>query len=179
MGYTLLVFSTGTYIGIQMFLFYFIIYIISGLCVWYTFILIRLRNKHLKNKYSKELSDLVLLKKSNSGIAFTFALTLFSIAGIPPLIGFLAKINIFLSVIGISFYYVALISIICSVVSTFYYIRIIKILYFESLLVGKLYYPINNIKTIILSFLVFLIVYLFLNPNFLYITSLKCTVYFL
>jgi len=180
MGYALLVFSTGTYLSIQMFLFYFIIYIISGLCIWYTFILVRLKNKYLKNKYSKELSDLVLLKKSNPGIAFTFALTLFSIAGIPPIVGFLAKINIFLSVIGISLYYVALISIICSVVSTFYYIRIVKILYFESLLVGKLYYPINNnIKTIILSFFVFLIIYLFLNPNFLYITSLKCTVYFL
>jgi len=179
MGYTLLVFSTGTYVGVQMFLFYFIIYIISGLCIWYVFILVRLKNKHLKNKHSKELSDLVLLKKSNPGIAIIFALTLFSIAGIPPIAGFLAKINIFLSVIGISFYYVALISIICSVVSTFYYIRIIKILYFESVLVGKLYYPINNIKTIVLSFLVFLIIYLFLNPNFFYLTIFRCNIYFL
>ena len=178
MGYSLIAFSTGTYIGIQMLLFYFVIYIISGLSVWYIFLLIRLKNKYLKNKHSKELSDLVLLKKSNPGIAFTFALTMFSFAGIPPLIGFLAKISIFLSVVGISFYYVALISIICSVVSTFYYIRVIKVLYFESLLVGKLYYSINNTKTIFLSFFVFSLVYLFLNPNLLYLVTFKSIVYF-
>jgi len=179
MGYSLIAFSTGTCAGIQMLLFYFIIYTISGLSIWYVFLLIRLKNKYLKSKHSKELSDLVLLKKSNSGIAFTFALTMFSIAGIPPVIGFLAKINIFLFVVGISFYYLALISIVCSVISTFYYIRIIKILYFESLLVGKLYYPINNNKTLFLSFLVFSIAYLFLNPNFLYLVTFKSIISFL
>ena len=178
MGYSLIAFSTGTYIGIQMLLFYFAIYMISGLSVWYIFLLIRLKNRYLKNKYSKELSDLVLLKKSNPGIAFTFALTMFSFAGIPPLIGFLAKVSIFLSVVGISFYYVALISIVCSVVSTFYYIRIIKVLYFESLLVGKLYYSINNIKTLFLSFFVFSLTYLFLNPNFLYLITFRSVIYF-
>jgi len=179
MGYSLIAFSTGTCAGIQMLLFYFIIYTISGLSIWYVFLLIRLKNKYLKSKHSKELSDLVLLKKSNSGIAFAFALTMFSIAGIPPVIGFLAKINIFLFVVGISFYYLALISIVCSVISTFYYIRIIKILYFESLLVGKLYYPINNNKTLFLSFLVFSIAYLFLNPNFLYLVTFKSIISFL
>lgn len=178
MGYSLIAFSTGTYIGIQMLLFYFVIYTISGLSTWYTLLLVKLKNKYLKNKHSKELSDLVLLKKSNSGIAFTFALTMFSIAGIPPVIGFLAKINIFLSVVGISFYYVALISVICSVVSTFYYIRIIKVLYFESLLVGQLYYPINNTKTLFLSFLIFSLAFLFLKPNLLYLVTFKSIVYF-
>ena len=91
---------------------------------------------------------------------------------------FLAKINVFLSVVGISFYYIALFSIFCSVISTFYYIRIIKVLYFETLLVGKLYYPIKTIKTLVLSFFVFLIVYLFLNPNFFYFISFKSVVYF-
>jgi len=178
MGYSLIAFSTGTYVGIQMLLFYFAIYMVSGLSVWYIFLLIRLKNKYLKNKHSKELSDLALLKKSNPGIAFTFGLTMFSFAGIPPLIGFLAKINIFLSIVGISFYYVALISVICSVVSTFYYIRIVKVLYFETLLVGKLYYPINNTKTIFLSFLAFSLAYLFLNPNLLYLITFKSIVYF-
>jgi NADH-quinone oxidoreductase subunit N len=88
---------------------------------------------------------MILLNKSNPALAFSFALTMFSIAGIPPMLGFLAKMSVFLSVVGISYYIFALFSILFSVVSTFYYIRIIKILYFEnSLLVGKLYYPINN-----------------------------------
>jgi NADH:ubiquinone oxidoreductase subunit 2 (subunit N) len=81
--------------------------------------------------------------------------------------------SVFLSVIGITFYFVALVSIVFSVVSTFYYIRLIKILYFENLLVGKLYYPITTEKTVILSILVFSLIFLFLNPTLLYLFSYK------
>lgn len=178
-GYALISFSTGTFLGIQMFLFYFLLYMVSGLCIWYSFLLIKLRKKILKNKYSKELSDLILLKKSNPGLAFCISITMFSIAGIPPIVGFLAKTGIFLSVVGASFYYVALFSIVCSVIATFYYIRIVKIIYFENVLTGKLYYPIKTINTTILSFLVFLLVYLFFNPTFLYLISCKSIFNFL
>ena len=63
----------------------------------------------------------------------------------PALIGFFAEMNIFLAVgktgfYSTEFYAVALISVLCSIISTFYYIRIIKVLYFENFLVGKLYY---------------------------------------
>jgi NADH-quinone oxidoreductase subunit N len=179
MGYSLISFSTGTFTGFQMLLFYFLIYMISGFLIWYLFLLIQLRSKYLRNKYSKELSDLVLLKKSNPGIAFSFALAMFSIAGTPPAIGFFAKTCVFFSVIGASFYSLALLSILCSVISTFYYIRIVKVLYFEQVLVGKLYYPVQTKKTVFLSFLVFLILYSFINPNFLYLISCKCIIHFL
>jgi NADH-quinone oxidoreductase subunit N len=170
-GYALIAFSTGTHLGVQMVLFYLIIYMLSGLSIWSIFLFLRLKTKNL-NKYNKELSDLALLKKSNVTLAFALSVAMFSIAGIPPMIGFIAKMNVFLSVIGISFYLVALTSILCSVISTFYYIRVIKVLYFEKLLVGKLYYPINN-KTLIFSVLTFLIVFLFISPNLLYIFNDK------
>lgn len=179
MGYSLISFSTGTLTGFQMLLFYFLVYMTSGFLIWYLFLLIQLKSKHLRNKFSKELSDLVLLKKSNPGIAFSFALAMFSIAGTPPAIGFFAKTCVFLSVIGASFYSLALLSILCSVISTFYYIRIVKVLYFEKVLVGKLYYPVQTKKTVLLSFLVFLILYFFINPNFLYLISCKSIIYFL
>jgi len=118
MGYVLIAFSTSTVISIQMLLFYMFIYMISGLCFWYIILLLRLKKKNLESKYNKELSDLVLLKKSNKALAICLSLTMFSIAGIPPMIGFLAKMNVFLSVVGISFYLIALASITCSVVST-------------------------------------------------------------
>lgn len=178
MGYVLLAFSTVTYIGIQMLFFYLILYIIAGLCTWAIILFLRLKKKGLGNKYNKELGDLVLLRKSNPALAFAFALTMFSIAGIPPMVGFLAKMSVFLSVVGISFYVVALLSILFSVVSTFYYIRIIKILYFENILVGKLYYSIDDNKTLILSLLVFSLIFLFLNPTFLYLLNYK-TILFL
>ena len=173
MGYALIAFSTGTFMGVQMLIFYMIIYMISGLCVWSIFLLLKLKKKSSINKYNKELGDLVLLKKSNSAIAFALSLTMFSIAGIPPMIGFISKMSIFLSVVGITFYFVALISILFSVISTFYYIRIIKVLYFENLLVGKLYYPISTKKTLIFSILIFSLIFLFINPTLIYLLSYK------
>lgn len=140
---------------------------------------LRLKKKIFENKYNKELSDLAQLKKSNAALAFSLSLTMFSIAGIPPLAGFLAKMNVFLSVVGISFYFVALAGILCSAVSTFYYIRIVKIVYFENLLVGKLYYPIQTKKTVILSVSIFLLVFFFLNPTVLYLVSYKAVLYLL
>lgn len=179
MGYALIAFSTSTFIGIQMFLFYMFIYMVSGLSIWYVILLLRLKKKFFENKYNKELSDLALLKKSNGALAFSLSLTMFSIAGIPPLVGFLAKMTVFLSVVGISFYFIALASILCSVVSTFYYIRIIKVLYFENLLVGKLYYPIKTTKTVILSVLIFSLVFFFFNPTILYLINYKAILYLL
>jgi NADH-quinone oxidoreductase subunit N len=173
MGYTLLAFSTGTYVGIQMLFFYLIIYIIAGLSTWFIIFSLRIKQKEFSNKYNKELGDMILLNKSNSALAFSFALTMFSIAGIPPMLGFLAKMSVFLSVVGISYYIIALFSILFSVVSTFYYIRVIKILYFENSIVGKLYYPINNNKIILLSIFAISLIFLFLNPTLLYLLNYK------
>lgn len=92
---------------------------ISSSSIWYIILLLRLKKQNFGNKYSKELSELSLLKKSNAAISFSLSLTLFSIAGIPPLVGFFAKMSVFLSIVGISFYLVALATILCSVVSTF------------------------------------------------------------
>jgi NADH-quinone oxidoreductase subunit N len=173
MGYALLSLSTLTSLGIQMLFFYLVIYIIAGLCTWGIVLSLRLKASKTNNKYSKELGDLVLLNKSNPSLAFVFAITMFSIAGIPPMIGFLAKMNIFIPVVNISYYSIAVISILCSVISTFYYIRIVKILYFENTIVGKLYYPLNYSKALILSLLAFLLIFLFIKPNLLYLIFYK------
>ena len=173
MGYVLIALSTSTFVGIQMFLFYIFVYMLSSLVVWNIILLLRLKKKKFENKYNKELSDLVLLKKSNVMLAFFLCITMFSISGIPPIVGFLSKMSVFLSIISISFYFIAFLSIIFSVASTFYYIRIIKILYFENLLIGKLYYPIKTLKTFVLSFLIFSLVYFFFNPTILYLINYK------
>jgi len=95
MGYTLIAFSTGTFEGIQMLLCYLYIYMIAGLCIWSIFLLLQLKHKYIK-KQNKDLSDLNLLNKSNSILALFFSAVLLSMAGLPPMIGFLVKIGIFL-----------------------------------------------------------------------------------
>ena len=114
-----------------------------------------------------------LLNKTNKMLALFFTISLFSIAGFPPMIGFLVKVGIFLTAIESSLYFLALISILCSVIATFYYIRIIKIMYFEKLIVGKLYYPINSNKGILISFLFLLLLFLFINPTLLFLFTHK------
>jgi NADH-quinone oxidoreductase subunit N len=171
MGYILIALSTKTFLGLQFFLFYIFVYMLSSLAVWNIILLLRLKKKKSENKYNKELGDLALLSKSNPMLAAFLCVIMFSIAGIPPLVGFLAKMNVFLVIINISFYFVAFTSILCSIASTFYYIRIIKVLYFENLLVGKLYYPIYKSKIFLLSVLVFFLIYFFLNPTVLYLVS--------
>ena len=169
MGYTLLAFSTGSLFGVEMLLFYLVIYMLSGIGVWFVLLATQVNQKRYTDKFSKELGDLVLLRKSNPALALSLTLTMFSIAGIPPLIGFFAKIGIFLSVLHSKYYFVALLAILCSVVSTFYYIRIIKILYFENLLVGKLYYSLPYSKIVIFSFSIFFLIFFFINPISLYL----------
>ena len=143
MGYLIIAFSSGSYDGFQMLFCYLIVYMCSGLSIWSIYMLTRLKKKdHLKQ--NKDLADFVLLSKSNYMLAFIFMTTLFSIAGIPPLIGFIAKLNVFLLAIESSMFIVAIISVLFSIISTFFYLRIIKILYFEPVLVGQLYYSINS-----------------------------------
>ena len=89
------------------------------------------------------------------------------------MIGFLVKLGVFTTAIESSMYFVALISILCSVVGTFYYIRLIKILYFEKSLTGKLYYPITTQSSIMITFLFYLLLFTFINPTLLFLLSYK------
>ena len=173
-GYLLLSFSTNAMEGVQMMIYYIIIFMLSGLCFWsvYMFLRQKIRNNYY-NKQNKELGDLVLLRESNPILALTLTLTLFSIAGIPPLVGFLAKLGIFLSALSSSTYVIALFSILLSVISTFYYIRVIKIVYFENVLTGKLYHSISTTKSVLVSVLFLSIILLCIYPMILYFVSHK------
>jgi NADH-quinone oxidoreductase subunit N len=177
MGYTLLAFSTGMKEGLQFLFGYLLIYSFSGLCVWSIFIILRLKNKNYL-KSNRDLGDFVLLCKSNPMVSILFSIVLFSLAGFPPMIGFLLKLGVFLTVIDTSMYFVAVVSVLCSVVATFYYIRVIKVLFFEKSLVGRLYHPINTQKALLIVVLVYLIVFLFCNPTLLFLFIYKLSLLF-
>ena len=76
-------------------------------------------------------------------------------------------------------YFVALISILCSVIATFFYIRIVKIIYFEKIEVGKLYYPVTTEKVFILAGLLWCSILLFINPTLLFLVSQKFNLLFI
>ena len=172
-GYLLLSFSTANLEGVQMMFYYLIIYMVSGLAFWAVYLFLRQKRSVYFNKSNKELGDLMLLNESNPMLAFILAITLFSIAGIPPIVGFLAKVGIFLVVVKSSAYLIAVLSILFSVISTFYYIRLVKILYFENILVGKLYLPITTQKALLISILALSLVVLCIDPMLAYLLFYK------
>jgi NADH:ubiquinone oxidoreductase subunit 2 (subunit N) len=100
-GYLLLAFSTGNIEGLQMMFYYLSIYMISGLAFWAVYLFLINKDDVYFNKNNKELGDLVLLKESNPMLAFILTMTLFSIAGIPPLVGFLIKLGVFSVVLSL------------------------------------------------------------------------------
>lgn len=175
MGYTLIAFSTGTFEGMQAVFCYLFLYMFAGLCTWSIFLVLQLKYKYSK-KQNKDLADLNSLSKANNVLALFFSTVLLSIAGMPPMIGFLVKIGIFLASIEASMYFVAIVSILCSVISTFYYIRIIKIMYFESSTTGRLYYPIQSNISILIVWLFYFLLYLFIDPTLVYLISHKIVI---
>lgn len=177
MGFVLLAFSAGSFEGVQIKFFYLIVYIISGLCIWSIILNLKLKKKMYSEKQNRDLGDLALLQESNNVVAQSLAITLFTLAGLPPMVGFLAKMGVFKALSGVSIYFFSLINILFSVVATFYYIRTIKIIFFENILVGNLYATINTKKTFLINLLTFLLMFLFVSPMFLYFYTYKITLF--
>ena len=83
-------------------------------------------------KYYEYIEDLSGLSKNHPLIALSLLVVLFSLAGIPPLAGFFAKFYIFKAVLEQSMYYLAIIGLLSTVIAAFYYLRVVKIMYFDS-----------------------------------------------
>ena len=125
-GYALAGLATGSNDGIQSSVIYIIIYIIMNLG-FFSCLLMMKRN----NVYYEQIDDLSGLSKNHPMLSLSLLIILFSLAGIPPLAGFFAKFYIFKSVIEQSMYFLAIVGLLATVVAAFYYLRIIKIMYFD------------------------------------------------
>ena len=126
MGYALAGLATGTNEGIQSTIIYLTIYLVMNLGVFGCIFMMKRENAFYEN-----INDLSGLSKNHPILAFSFLIILFSLAGIPPLAGFFAKFYIFMAVIEIKMYSLAIIGLVTTVVSSFYYLRIIKVIYFD------------------------------------------------
>ncbi|MDC0518277.1 NADH-quinone oxidoreductase subunit NuoN [Candidatus Pelagibacter sp.] len=125
-GYTLAGVATGSNEGIQSSIVYITIYIIMNLGLFSCLLMMK-RN----NKYYEDINDLSGLSKNHPLLSLSLLVILFSLAGIPPLAGFFAKFYIFKSVLEQSMYFLAIVGLLSTVVAAFYYLRIIKIIYFD------------------------------------------------
>jgi NADH-quinone oxidoreductase subunit N len=126
MGFALVGLAAGTSEGVQGVLVYVAIYLAMTLGAFACILSMR-RDWHMV----EDISDLSGLARTNPGMAFFFAMLLFSLAGIPPLAGFFAKYYVFLAAIKAGLFTLAVIGVLSSVVGAYYYLLIVKTMYFD------------------------------------------------
>jgi NADH-quinone oxidoreductase subunit N len=126
MGYALVGLAAGTQEGVQGVVVYMAIYVAMTLGTFACILSMRRGNAMVE-----EIADLKGLARTNPAMAFFLAMLLFSMAGVPPLAGFFAKFYVFLAAIKAGLYALAVIGVLASVVGCYYYLMIVKVMYFD------------------------------------------------
>jgi NADH-quinone oxidoreductase subunit N len=127
MGYALIGLAAGTPDGIRGVLFYLVTYVFMNAGTFACIIAMRRRGRAME-----AISDLAGLSRTDPGMAMWFAVFMFSMAGIPPFAGFLGKYFVFAAAVQQGMWSLAVIGVLTSVIGAYYYIRIIKVMYFDA-----------------------------------------------
>ncbi|MFO1119076.1 MAG: NADH-quinone oxidoreductase subunit NuoN [Rhodospirillales bacterium] len=125
-GYALIGLAVGGEEGVRGVLIYMAIYLIMNLGAFTCILCMRRREQMVE-----EIADLAGATRSTPVMALALAVFMFSMAGIPPLAGFFGKLYIFLAAVQAHLYTLAVIGVLSSVVAAFYYLRIVKLMYFD------------------------------------------------
>ncbi len=125
-GYALMGLAAGTEAGAGGVMLYMAIYLVMNVGTFACILSMKVKDRMVEN-----ISDLAGLSKTRPGMALALMLFMFSMAGIPPLAGFFGKFFVFAAAIEAGLIYLAVIGALASVVSAFYYLRIIKVMYFD------------------------------------------------
>lgn len=126
MGFALVGLAANSQAGVRGVILYMLIYLAMTLGTFAVILAMRRNDTHVER-----IDDLAGLSTSNPTMATIMTIMMFSLAGIPPLAGFWAKWYVFLAAINAELYWLAVIGILASVVAAFYYLRIIKIMWFD------------------------------------------------
>lgn len=133
--------------GLYSLVFYILVYMLQTLIL---FIIILINKHQTTNLFDIKISDLQFLNVENRYLSYIFAINLFSMAGLPPLIGFFSKFLIFNTLIINNSIYTLVLLIIMSCISAFYYVRIVKDLFFNKPNISKFYSPVSYIISVLL-----------------------------
>ncbi len=126
MGFALVGLASGSEEGVRGVVIYMLIYLFTTVGVFACVLAMRRQGKSVEN-----ISDLAGLARTNKGLAFVFSMLMFSLAGIPPLAGFFGKLFVFMAAVKAGLWLLAIVGVIASVVGAYYYLRIVKTIYFD------------------------------------------------
>jgi NADH-quinone oxidoreductase subunit N len=127
MGYALIGLATGTPAGIRGVLVYLVAYVFMSAGTFACIIAMRRRGRALER-----IADLSGLARTDPALALAMAVFMFSMAGIPPMSGFFGKLYVFLAAVQSGMWTLAIIGVLTSVVGAYYYLRVIKVMYFDA-----------------------------------------------
>nr|YP_011007952.1 NADH dehydrogenase subunit 2 [Chorda asiatica]QWK44424.1 NADH dehydrogenase subunit 2 [Chorda asiatica]WBP69783.1 NADH dehydrogenase subunit 2 [Chorda asiatica] len=170
-GFLCLGLVSGSIEGVQAVLFYLIIYMITASFLW--IYVLSLDVSSTSGSSLLTFADVIGLGRSNPLLGLGVVLIIFSLAGIPPFGGFFAKLNIFVGLVDSSFYILTIFAVLTSVISAFYYIRLVKIFYYEKNKNWVFFLPLTKGAAIVLVLSGLSIIMFSLCPNLLYLLSYK------
>ena len=145
MGFLLLGFVAGGKDGYAASLFYSISYAITGLVSFGILVLLSGRGIEIEH-----IDDLKGLNSRSPWLAFLMLLALFSLAGVPPTIGFWAKLSVIEAIVNTGYVWIAVIAVMASLVGAFYYLRVVRVMYFSSPVEATIALP-SRAQTVLLS----------------------------
>jgi NADH-quinone oxidoreductase subunit N len=126
MGFALVGLAANSREGVQGVVLYMLIYMVTTVGVFACIMAMRRGGKQVE-----EIGDLAGLARTNKTLAFVLAMLMLSLAGIPPLAGFFGKLFVFMGAVKAGLFALAVIGVLASVVGAYYYLRIVKIIYFD------------------------------------------------
>ena len=176
-GYMLVALSLDSLLGVQALCVYIVTYVSMTASI-FALVLLHLGRHDVQSGTSlgkvgriKYITDLTQLGVTNPALAACLTVTLFSMAGIPPLAGFYAKAGVFLAALSSSQYLLAVVGVLTSVISSYYYIRLVKIMYFEKSNKWLCLDRPQKASTLILSLCLFFLIAFMVYPQPLYLAS--------
>lgn len=125
-GFALVGLAAGTEEGVRGVLIYMAIYLFMNVGAFAVILSMKAKGKMVEG-----IADLAGLSKTHPMMAAAMAIFMFSMAGIPPMAGFFSKLYVFLAAVDAGLYTLAIIGVLASVVGAYYYLRIIKVMYFD------------------------------------------------
>jgi NADH-quinone oxidoreductase subunit N len=126
MGFAMVGLVAGTVEGVGSVVFYLAVYMAMAAGTFGIILLMRRKGKEVE-----KISDLSGLSKTRPALAYAMAILMFSMSGIPPMAGFFGKLMVFNAAIAAGFYWLSVLGLLSSVVAAYYYLRIIKVMFFD------------------------------------------------
>ena len=159
-GYVLIGLASFNVAGVKGSVIYMLIYVLMNIAIFTVILSLK-----LKDNYIEKISDLSGLSRAKPIFSICIAITMLSMAGIPPLAGFFGKFYIFIAAIEAKLFYLAVLGVLSSVISAFYYLRIIKVMYFDDLQISDYQSNISTKASLILFFTMLAITMFILYPT--------------